>query len=126
MKTYTAVCEREGKWWVVTVPELERGGVTQVRRIDQVEETVRDLVLLMTGEEPGEIVVDPRLEKELAAELAAAKTLRGKFEELRTRAAEAQLRIARNLWNAGFTHRDIGQLLGVSHQRAQQLVREAS
>jgi hypothetical protein len=27
--TYTAVCEREGDWWVVTVPELESGGVTQ-------------------------------------------------------------------------------------------------
>jgi hypothetical protein len=29
--TLTAVCEREGDWWVITVPELEAGGVTQAR-----------------------------------------------------------------------------------------------
>jgi hypothetical protein len=27
----TAICEREGDWWVITLPELEAGGVTQAR-----------------------------------------------------------------------------------------------
>jgi transposase-like protein len=33
---------------------------------------------------------------------------------------------ARELADAGLTMRDIGQLLGISYQRAQQLVSEAS
>jgi predicted RNase H-like HicB family nuclease len=46
--TYTAVCEREGDWWVVTVPELESGGVTQAHTLDEVSASVADLVALMT------------------------------------------------------------------------------
>ena len=46
---YTAICEREGDWWVITVPELESGRVTQARTLAEVPATVRDLVALMTG-----------------------------------------------------------------------------
>src|ERR1035438_87593 len=49
---YTAVCARAGKWWEITVPELEAGAVTQVRSLDEVESTVRDLVVLMTDASP--------------------------------------------------------------------------
>jgi hypothetical protein len=45
---YTAVCEREGRWWVVTVPELPSGGVTQTRTLDEVPAVVADLVATMT------------------------------------------------------------------------------
>ena len=46
--TYTAVCEREGDWWVVTVPELESGGVTQARTLDEVPATVAETELPLT------------------------------------------------------------------------------
>jgi hypothetical protein len=55
--TYTAICEREGDWWVVTVPELESGGVTQARSLDEVPATVADLVALMTGADPTTVEV---------------------------------------------------------------------
>ena len=54
---YTAVCEREGDWWVITVPELEAGGVTQARTLDEVPETVADLVATMTGVDPASVEV---------------------------------------------------------------------
>lgn len=58
MKTaYTAVCEREGDWWVVTVPELDSGRVTQARSLDDVPGTVADLVALMTGADPADVEV---------------------------------------------------------------------
>ena len=47
--TYTAVCERVGKWWEITVPELPAGRVTQARDLDDVGAMVKDLVALMTG-----------------------------------------------------------------------------
>ena len=51
---YTAICEREGDWWVITVPELESGGVTQARTLDEVPATVADLVAVMTGIDPAD------------------------------------------------------------------------
>lgn len=56
--TYTALCEREGNWWVITVPELESGNVTQARSLDEVPEMVADLVATMTGANRAPIEVD--------------------------------------------------------------------
>jgi hypothetical protein len=48
--TYTAVCERVGRWWEITVPELDE--VTQARTLDEVPDTVADLVATITGAHP--------------------------------------------------------------------------
>ena len=53
--TYTAVCERVGRWWEITVPELDE--VTQARTLDEVPETVADLVATMTGADPTTVQV---------------------------------------------------------------------
>jgi hypothetical protein len=58
MLTYTALCHREGAWWVITVPELESGRVTQARSLDEVPAIVADLVATMTGADPTSIEVD--------------------------------------------------------------------
>src|SRR5262249_37417365 len=55
--SYTAVCERDGDWWVITVPELDAGAVTQARTLDEVPATVADLVALMTDADPATIEV---------------------------------------------------------------------
>jgi hypothetical protein len=54
--TYTAVCERVGNWWEITVPELDE--MTQARHLDDVPATVADLVALMTGADPASVEVD--------------------------------------------------------------------
>jgi len=121
---YTARCHREGRWWVVEVPEL--GHTTQARRLDKVEEMVRSLVRMFTDDDPSSanVTVDvafadgnTRVEVELA-------------RDSRTRAAAAQREAIERLTQAaqllsaqGFSVRDIGVLLGLSYQRAQQLTR---
>ena len=65
--TYTAVCQRAGKWWDITVPELDE--VTQVRRLGDVPATVADLVALTTGADPASIRV------EMKAQVAAGPSL---------------------------------------------------
>ena len=55
--TYTALCERAGAWWEITVPELPSGRVTQARKLSDVDATVKDLVALMTGADPARIEV---------------------------------------------------------------------
>jgi hypothetical protein len=59
--TYTALCEREGRWWVVTVPELPSGGFTQARTLDQVPAVVADLVATMTGADRAAVEVNMRV-----------------------------------------------------------------
>lgn len=44
---YTAICEWVDGWYEITVPEID--SVTQARSLDDVSETVNDLVILMTG-----------------------------------------------------------------------------
>ena len=65
--TYTAVCQRAGKWWEITVPELDE--VTQARRLDDVPGTVADLVAATTGADPASIQV------EMEAQVAAGPSL---------------------------------------------------
>jgi DUF2075 family protein len=121
---YTARCHREGHWWVVEVPEL--GHTTQARRLDKIAEMVRGLVQVFTDDDPSSATVtvdvafiddNTRVEVELA-------------RDSRTRAAAAQREAKERLTQAaqllsaqGFSVRDIGVLLGLSYQRAQQLTR---
>jgi DNA-directed RNA polymerase specialized sigma24 family protein len=121
---YTARCRREGRWWVVEVPELAH--TTQARRLDKVEEMVRSLVQMFTDDDPSSATVtvdvafaddNTRVEVELA-------------RDSRKRAAAAQHEATERLTQAvqllsaqGFSVRDIGVLLGLSYQRAQQLTR---
>ena len=49
-KSYTAACEREGNWWVISILELDR--VTQARRLDRAEAMARDLIALWVDVDP--------------------------------------------------------------------------
>jgi hypothetical protein len=53
---YTAKCERAGRWWEITVPELDE--VTQARTLDEVPATVADLVALTTDTDPTKVTVN--------------------------------------------------------------------
>jgi len=77
-QTYNALCRREGDWWVITVPELESGGVTQVRSLDEVPTTVADLVALMTGADPATVEVNVQARKPLTTRVGVL-TLTGVF-----------------------------------------------
>jgi hypothetical protein len=41
--TFTALCERAGRWWTIRVPQLE-GMTAQVRSLDQAEIVTRQLI----------------------------------------------------------------------------------
>jgi len=130
VKTYTVLAERdEAGWWAVRVLELP-GVLTQARRLDQVEKFAREAIDLAVsvGHAPkGKYAVenDPR-GPGLGDDLAAVRAVRMDAERLQTEAAERTRVIARRLAERGLTVRDIGAALGVSHQRAAQLVGEGS
>ena len=89
--TYTAVCERVGRWWEVTVPELDE--VTQARRLDDVPATVADLVALVTGADPDNVEVRVQAHARPPFEWASALKIGG----LLTATAAAAITIMRRL-----------------------------
>jgi predicted RNase H-like HicB family nuclease len=124
--TYTATCQRSQGWWAIRIPEV-RGAFSQARRLHEVERMVRDVVALalevpadsfdvrvdVTLSEPSQHVLDRALELRHEAQMAAASAARATIEAVRSM-------IDRD----GLTIREAGQLLGLSHQRVAQLMRE--
>lgn len=124
-KTYTARCEREGDWWAISVPEL-RGVHTQARRLEKVDETVRDAIALFLDVRPDsfEIRVEPVLPRDLQKKVGRARRVRGEAEVLQREAATASAEVAADLvQRAHLTVRDAGRVLGLSHQRVAQLLK---
>ena len=53
--TYTVIAVREGRWWSIYVPEIDRH--TQARRKSEIEPMARDLISVMTGLPAGTIPI---------------------------------------------------------------------
>ena len=119
----TAVAERSGSWWAVRVPEVP-GVFTQARRLDQVKGMAADAVAALLGVDPASVDVDvqPVLAAAVSKRLAQARRERLRADELAAAAAANLRRVARALADDGLPERDIGSILGVSHQRAHQLL----
>jgi hypothetical protein len=124
--TYHANVERDGRFWLIRVPEIGRS--TQARYLREVEEMARDLIAVMREVAPDsfDVVVSYRLPKSVQAHLARAAKLRKESDLAKSRAADESRAAVRELVDAGLPLRDIGQLLGVSHQRAAQLATDTA
>ncbi|MFI6513173.1 hypothetical protein ACIBCT_36700 [Streptosporangium sp. NPDC050855] len=68
------------------------------------------------------ITVVPVLGDDLAAEVARTREVRREADRLREDAVSRSRRTARHLHEQGLPHRDIGLLLGVSHQAVGKLL----
>lgn len=120
-KTYRASVERDGRFWLIRV---EGVGATQPRHLREVDAMARDLVAVMTGADPEAVTLEisTALPAEVQAHLDRAEALRQESARTQTEAAGEVRAAARELAGAGLPLRDVGQLLGVSYQRAHQLV----
>jgi predicted RNase H-like HicB family nuclease len=121
--TYTATAQRDGRWWFVRVPEIP-GAVTQARRLDQVDAMAREVVSLLLEAAPDSFDLDvrPAIPEEVRAELTRARDLQRQAERSQAEAASLVRDAARKLRAQGLTVADVGAVLGVSFQRASQLL----
>lgn len=126
MTTVTAKATRDGAVWLVHVPEIDRW--TQARTIVEIESMARDLAAIMTNAAPDSIrvIVDVELPTSVQAHLDEVERARMTETAARTRGAEELRRAVRELREAGISVRDVGKLMGISHQRASQLSRSAA
>ena len=119
---YEVTVRRDGRFWYVDIPALD--GATQARNLSEIDEMAKDYIAEATGTPADqlEIVVTIELPADVQAHLAAASALRDEEAHARARAAEESRAAARALKSQGLTVREVGAALGISHQRAQQLV----
>lgn len=124
MKHYEVTVTRDGKWWMVHIPEID--GLTQARRLAEAGDMAREYVAAATGQELAEIEVDVQVTSvagiDVDSRLRAIDDERARAKELERRASEDAARLAKELAKE-IPLRDVGAVLGVSYQRAHQLVR---
>ncbi|MFT4188550.1 MAG: hypothetical protein QM621_08200 [Aeromicrobium sp.] len=124
-----AVAQREGKWWAIEIPDVNDGGVfTQARTYSEVEAMAADAVATVYDIDPAEVEVRVELlvPPEVRAHMDEAARLREQAADANRRSAEEARVAARELRARGLSLRDIGAVLGVSFQRAGQLVKDAA
>lgn len=123
-KTYHAAVSRDGRFWLIRVRDIERS--TQARHLRELDEMANDLISTMTGEAPEAFTVEYEIELPDAVRehLESARQLRKLAAHAQTQAAAESRAAARELHRMGLTVRDVGQALGMSYQRAQQLITE--
>lgn len=135
MHTYQVNVTRDDRWWMITVPELDGyvgadgainlSDTTQARRISEVRSQAVDFICTVTDSAPSEVAVNISIEVDGLAVTAAAQKLANEREaaERQMAAYQADAReLARALADHGIAVRDVGEVLGVSFQRAQQLI----
>jgi predicted RNase H-like HicB family nuclease len=120
---YTAVARRSGRWWAITVPELD-GVFSQARRLDGVERMARDAIELMLEADPAsfDIEVVQDLDPPTQDELEDLRAVREAAAALQRRANGRTREFVLDLHRSGYPLRDIAQLIGISHQRVAQLL----
>jgi hypothetical protein len=125
VKTYHATVDRDGQFWRIRVPEVGRS--TQARTLGEAEAMARDLIAIMDEIPPDSFEVDVKimLPEDVQRDLQQSAVLREQAAQAQAEAARLARHAAQRLRELGLSLRDIGRALGVTFQRAKQLVDEA-
>ena len=121
--TYKVMVERDGRFWLIQVPEVN--GATQARKVSEVEVMARDYISIMIGDVPPDsfdLAVEWLLPSGAAEHMARAAKLREVARRANAESAAESRLGARALQAAGLSIKDIGAVMGLSFQRARQLV----
>lgn len=122
-KTYVAVYERDDAW-NVHIKGLD-GCQTFGRSLRQAQRRIREALAVWLDAEPATLTIRDQLPEQLTAVTARVSRARSAAERAGARAHQRTAQAAKALTELGLSRRDTGELLGLSHQRVQQLL-EAS
>lgn len=123
MKHFTSTATKDGRWWVVQCDQ-EPGALSQVARLDQAADHQREAIAMILDLDEADIDVEvtPVLSGGLSTILGTARTARAEADLLNAQAAERIRTVAAELVEQQYSLRDIGAIIGVSHQRVAQLL----
>lgn len=109
--TYTALCERAGRWWTIRIPQVE-GLTAQVRGLDQVEMMTRQVIVRALGVPPESVRIDvvPEAPVQVSEALQARQVARQALEA----AVQATISALDALAQEGYLFHDAATMLGLS------------
>lgn len=121
VRTYHAEVTRDGKFWLIRVPEIDR--VTQALRYADIPVMAGELIEIVEGISSAEyrLELDVRLPDDVAHHLARAEELRAEAARKNAEAAAESRAAVRELLARGLSQREAGRVLGLSFQRVSQL-----
>ena len=109
---------------MVEVPELS--ALTQARKLTEVTQMTRELIAVQLDIPIDSFELEMTIERvndlEIADRVAKIQAEKARAQELERQATAEAQELARELAEAKLTVREIGVILGVSHQRAHQLL----
>ena len=122
---YHVEARRSGKWWAITVAELP-GVFSQAKRLEYVEPIAREAIAMMLDADTADVgPIDVKVATtETVTELL--DTIRSALDaaaEATTTVTSARQEAATLLRQEGLPIRDVGRILGLSHQRISQILR---
>ena len=123
-RTFTATVSREGKWWMISVADV---GLTQARRLSKANDMATELVAVTLDIAIDEVNVDIIFDgvgevQGISSTLETIRSERAEASALEQSASRGAAELAKRLAAEDVPIRDVGTILGVSHQRAHQLV----
>jgi len=122
MDKYRAQVTRDGRWWMISVSEID--GLTQARRLSEVELMARELIAVTLDLRLSEVAVDVTLDIDDIDVESTIKAIRKEKEDaalLEEDAAAKTKTLVKELVAHNVPLRDIGAMLGLSFQRVHQL-----
>ena len=115
--TFTALCERAGRWWTIHVPQVE-GLTAQVRSLDQAEIVTRQLIARTLAIPAEAIRVD--VMPDAPAPVAHALQVRHAARQALDAAAQATREALETLARDGIAFHDAATMLGLSPAEIEQ------
>lgn len=123
--TYEAKVIRDTPWWIVTVDAVN--GAVQARSLVEAAHLARRQIAAVRGVDEGTVDIKLTVDhvgdvngiQHVIAEIAQARAEAARRAE---HASAQAVQLAKGLAHCGVTVRDIGYIMGVSHQRAHQLI----
>lgn len=122
-RTYEVTAVRDGKWWVVTVPDVP-GAFSQIRRLDQVADAIREAIAFVARVDEDDVGVHLTIDLPggILHRVEGAREAVAEAEKAQREAAALSRDAARSLVEAGLSGYDAASVMGVSPQRISQLV----
>lgn len=122
-KVFTVHSWPDGKYWIFRVDGID--SASQSRGVRDLEAMAKDFISSMTEipETDFEIEITFHLSPEVEESLANAAKLQAEAATARAAAAAESRKAAVALKKSGLSVRDVGAVLGISFQRAHQLIK---
>jgi predicted RNase H-like HicB family nuclease len=122
-KNYVAVYERdpESDAWLVRIKGID-GCQTYGRSLRQAETRIREALAVWLDRDPDGLTITSEWPRDLVEIASSVSQARHAAERTAHEAGAATVKAAKKLERIGLSRRDAADILGISHQRVQQLL----